>query len=138
MIYFWLCVIIVLTVLEISTVNLVSVWFIASAIVSLIFSLFCDNVLIQVGIFVILGVILLLLTRKHLVKILSVKRESTNADRVIGQHAIVTEDISIQSPGEVSVLGKKWTAVSDVNIKKGSTVKVLTIEGVKLRVKEEK
>lgn len=137
MIYFWLVVIIALTILEVATVNLVSVWFIASAVVSLILSFFVDSFVVQFGVFVILGVILLLLTRKHLIHMLNIKRESTNADRVIGKEALVTEDISSKSPGEVSVLGKKWTAVSNKSIKKGSTVKVLAIEGVKLRVEEE-
>jgi len=136
-IYFWLGVIIALTILEVATVNLVSIWFIASAVVSLILSFFVDSFIIQFGVFAILGVVLLLLTRKHLMRALNIKRESTNADRVIGKEALVTEDISKQSPGEVSVLGKKWTAVSNKSIKKGSTVKVLAIEGVKLRVEEE-
>ena len=99
MIYFWLVVIIALTILEVATVNLVSVWFIASAVVSLILSFFVDSFVVQFGVFVILGVILLLLTRKHLIHMLNIKRESTNADRVIGKEALVTEDISSKSPG---------------------------------------
>lgn len=137
MLYFWLCIIIFLTVLEVSTVNLVSVWFIASALVSLIVSIFYDNLLVQFGIFVILGVVLLLLTRKTLIRLLNVRNVKTNADMVVGKEAIVTEQISKNSPGEVLVMGKRWTAVSDKPIKEKSTVKVLAIEGVKLRVKEE-
>lgn len=136
MLYFWLAVILFLTVLEAATVNLVSIWFIASAVVSLILSIFIDDLFIQFAVFVLLGTILLLLTRKQLMKLLHIKDEKTNADRVVGMEAVVTEDISKNSPGEVSVLGKRWTAISNHKITKGSTVKVISIEGVKLSVEK--
>lgn len=137
MVYFWLGVIIFLTILELATVNLVSVWFIASAIVSLILSFFIESEIIQFGVFVILGTLLLLLTRKKLVKLLKVKDVKTNADMVLGSSAIVTEDISKNQIGEVKCLGKTWSAVSNKTIKKGSEVKVIKIDGVKLHVEEE-
>ena len=52
--------------------------------------------------------------------------------------AIVTEEISKNKPGEVKVDGKRWTAISNKKIKVDSTVKVLEIEGVKLKVEEVK
>lgn len=137
MVYFWLGVIIFLTILEFATVNLVSVWFIASAIVSLILSFFIESEIIQFGVFVILGTLLLLLTRKKLVKLLKVKDVKTNADMVLGSIAVVTEDISKNQIGEVKCLGKTWSAVSNKTIKKGSEVKVIKIDGVKLHVEEE-
>jgi len=109
---------------------------IASAIISLILSLFIDSFMIQFSFFVILGVILLVTTRDHLVKLLSAKGEKTNLDRVVGMEAIVTEEISKNKPGEVKVDGKRWTAISNKKIKVDSIVKVLEIEGVKLRVEE--
>ena len=50
---------------------------------------------------------------------------------------IVTEEITKKRPGEVKVDGKKWTAISDKKIKIDSTVRVLEIDGVKLKVEEE-
>ena len=50
--------------------------------------------------------------------------------------AIVTKEISKNNPGEVKVDGKYWTAMSDKKIKVDSTVKVLEIDGVKLKVEE--
>ena len=138
MLYFWLVMIIVLAIIEAATVNLVTIWFIASALVSLVLSIFTDNVFIQFLVFVLLGIILLLLTRKTLLKLLNVHDEKTNADMVIGKDAIVTEDITKNKPGEVSVLGKKWTAISEEEIKKDEVVEVLEIEGVKLKVRKKK
>ena len=138
MLYFWLVMVIALTIIEAATVNLVTIWFIASALVALVISIFVDNIFIQFLVFVVLGVILLFLTRKTLLKLLKVNDEKTNADMVIGKEAVVTESISKNKPGEVSVLGKRWTATSDIPIQKDELVEVLEIEGVKLKVRKKK
>lgn len=133
MFYFWLAVMIVLGVLEGLTINLVSIWFIISAAVSLILSFITDNFVVQFGVFVVLGIILMIMTRKTLEKKL-VRKEKTNLDRVIGMRGIITEDVGIDSIGEVKVDGKRWSCVSDMTIKKGSSVRILEIKGVKLKV----
>jgi len=136
----WLILIFLLIILEVSTINLVSVWFIASAIVSLILSFFIDSFMIQFAIFVILGIILLVTTRPVLSKMLHQKSESTNLDRVIGMTAVVTEEIKRNVVGEVKVDGKRWSAIANKKIEVGEEVTVEEIDGVKLivRKKEEK
>jgi len=136
MVWIWLGIIIALTLIEILTVNLVTVWYIVSAFISLIVSLFVDNYLIQFSIFVIVGTILLFTTRDFLLKFIVKNKEKTNLDRVIGMNGIVTEEITKKNPGEVKVDGKRWTAIADKKIKASSTVKVLEIDGVKLKVEE--
>ena len=138
MTWIWLGIIIVLTLLELATTNLVTVWFIASAMISLILSIFINNFFIQFLVFVVLGMILLVTTRDYLLKLINNKKEKTNLDRVIGMEAIVTEEINKNKPGEVKVDGKKWTAIASKKIKVDSTVKVLEIDGVKLKVEEVK
>lgn len=136
MLYFWTFLIIALTIIEAVTVELVTVWFIASALVSLILSIFIDNLVIQFGVFVILGVILLITTRPILLKILKPKDVKTNLDRVIGEKAIVTQDILPDEKGEVKIDGKRWTAISKEKLVVGTPVKVLKIDGVKLQVEK--
>lgn len=136
MAWIWLGIIIVLAFLEISTVNLVTIWFIASAIVSLVLSLFIDSFFIQFLVFVILGLIFLVTTREHLIKLIGDKKQKTNLDRVIGMEAVVTEEIRKNKVGEVKVDGKRWTAIANKKIKVDSIVKVLEIDGVKLKVEE--
>ena len=131
--YLWLIVIIVLSIIEASTVNLVCVWYIISAVLSLIISFFIEDFMIQFGIFAIVGTILLILTRK-LFKNKLVHKEKTNLDRIIGMRGVVTEDIGDLVIGEVLVDGKKWSAIANVPIKKGEKVKIVKIEGVKLVV----
>ena len=134
MFYFWLLIILFLGTLEVITINLVSIWFVISALCSLILSFFLDNFTIQFAVFVLLGIILMLLTKRPLEKKLVKKPEKTNLDRVVGMKGIVSENIDEMKTGEVKVDGKSWSAISSVPIEKGSIVKVLKIKGVKLEV----
>jgi membrane protein implicated in regulation of membrane protease activity len=132
----WLVVILICAFLEAITVSLVSVWFIVSAIVALILSIFVDSFFIQFAVFVILGVILLIFTRKPLQRMVDVRREYTNLDRICGMNGVVIEEILKNKPGVVKVDGKIWTAVSDDDISADSVVKVLEINSTKLKVKK--
>ena len=134
----WLAVIIILAVLESMTVNLTTIWFVASGLVALLLSFVTDNYLIQFGVFVVLGVILLVTTKPLLQKSLKAKKEPTNYERIIGMTGIVTEKITRNQNGEVKVDGKKWTAYADKTIDKDVPVKILKINGVKVKVEEEK
>ena len=136
MVWVWLGIVLFLVFIEAATAGLVTIWFVASGIVAMVLSMFIDGYLIQFGVFVLLGVLLLVTTRKSLVKLLGDRKEKTNLDRVVGMTAIVTKEISKNNPGEVKVDGKYWTAVSDKKISIDSTVKVLKIDGVKLSVEE--
>lgn len=136
MVWIWLGIVIALAFIEVLTTDLVTIWFVISGIVSLILSFFIEEFFIQFLVFVVLGIILLLTTKKSLEKFVNGYKQKTNLDRVIGMTAIVTEEIKKNSPGEVKVDGKKWTAISDEKIKVDSLVNVLDIEGVKLKVEE--
>ena len=134
---FWLIIIIFLAVLEVLTVNLVSVWFIASALVSLVLSFFVDSFYIQFLVFGVLGIILMLTTRPLLNKYIKPKNVKTNLDRVIGMSGVVTEEIKKNVIGEVKVDGKRWSATSNKKLKVGDEIVVLAIDGVKLQVRKE-
>ena len=136
MIWIWLGLVVTLTLIEVLTTNLVTIWYIASALVSLILAFFVDSYLVQFYVFVIRGTILLFTTRNYLVKLVLNKNEKTNLDRVIGMIGVVTEEITSKKSGEVKVDGKRWTAIADKKIKVDSTVRVLEIESVKLKVEE--
>lgn len=134
---FWLVLVIVLSFVEIATVSLVSIWFVASGIVAMILSFFIEDTAIITTIFILLGIFLLVISRPIVNKLRSKDNEKTNLDRVIGETAIVTEDIKKNVVGEVKVDGKRWSAVSKEKCLKGDTVKVLKIDGVKLIVEKE-
>lgn len=134
---FWLVLVIVLSFVEIATVSLVSIWFVASGIVAMILSFFIEDSAIITTIFILLGIFLLVISRPIVNKLRSKDNEKTNLDRIIGETAIVTEDIKKNVVGEVKVDGKRWSAVSKEKCLKGDTVKVLKIDGVKLIVEKE-
>ena len=127
MFYIWLSIVVLLAIIEILTVNLVSIWFVISGILSMITSLFITNVTIQITIFV------MLLTKKTVKKIVP-KKEKTNLDRVVGMEGIVTKKITKNTSGEVKVDGKYWTATADKTILPDTIVKVLALNSTKLKV----
>ena len=136
MVWVWLGIVLFLIFVEAATVGLVTIWFVVSGIAAMVISIFIDNYLLQFAVFVLLGILLLITTRKSLLRLLGDKTQKTNLDRVVGMTAIVTKEISKNNPGEVKVDGKYWTAIADKKISIDSTVKVLEINGVKLKVEE--
>lgn len=138
--YFWLTVVIVLSIIECMTIDLVTIWYIASGLCTIVLSLFIDNFVIQFAFFTILGTILLITTKSFLKDVLKSKDIKTNFDRVIGMKGIVTEEINENSIGEVKVDGKRWSAIaiSDKKIDLNKEVIILDIDGVKLKVEEVK
>lgn len=135
MFYIWLTVAIFLGIIEAITTNLVSIWFVISAIISMILSLFTDNLIIQIGAFVLIGIILMPISKKIYKKV-KVSNTKTNLDRIIGMKGLVTEDITKDNIGEVKVDGKKWSAYADTDISKGEPIRILSINSVKLKVEK--
>lgn len=126
MVWIWLGIVICLALIEIITINLTTIWFVASGLLALVLSIFIDNYIIQFSVFVIGGVLLLIFTRSYLTTKFN-NSVKTNLDRVIGMKGIVTEEITKNNPGEVKVDGKRWTAISNKNIEKIKKSKLLKL-----------
>ncbi len=94
------------------------------------------NGLVRGG-FIAVSVGVLLTLRPFTRKYVNGSKHPTNADRVLGTVCPVTEDIdNIRGTGSVSVDGKVWSARTrdGANIEKGTLVRPVSIEGVKLIV----
>lgn len=133
----WLALLILFAVVEAATVGLVSIWFAAGALAGLLSTFFTDNVWLQVGVFLVVSAVTLALARPLARKFFTPKQIHTNADRVIGREAVVSEAIDdLRGTGAVKVGGTEWTARTEApqSIPLGAVVKVLRIEGVKLIV----
>lgn len=138
--FVWLSVVILSVILEAATLTLVSIWFIPSALISMILA-FCDVALwIQIVIFAVCSSLFLIFMKPIFTKVFAIKHTATNADAVIGEQAVVTEPINnLEGVGQVKVKGQIWTArSSDGNItyEKGDVLNVIAIEGVKLICKK--
>ena len=134
----WFIAFVILLLIELVTVNLVTIWFAIGAVAAIITTIFTDSILIQCIVFTVVSVISLLITRPLFKKFKLFGVTPTNSDRVIGKVGEVTKRIGKNKYGEVKVYGNTWTASSDKAIKVGERVKVLSIDGVKLVVEKEK
>lgn len=142
--YYWLIAFVILLIIEIFTMGLTTIWFAGGALLAWVVSLLGCGGGLQIGVFVATSIILLVLTRPYAVKYFNKDRVKTNAESLIGQCGMVTEDIdTLKAAGRVEVKGLEWAArteAMDGCIPKGSVVLIHEIQGVKLIVskKEDK
>ena len=130
----WLIIAGVCLIAEIITTGFLVFWLSIGALISMVVSLFTDNIFIQTAVFVISSAILIFATKPFVKKFAKTKNVKTNAFSIIGQNGIVTKDIdSINSKGQVKIDGETWSAIGkdDMDIPKGTEIEVLEIKGVK-------
>ena len=134
----WLCAVAILGVAEALTVTLTCIWFAVGALAAMIVALFGGELWLQILVFAIVSLVCVLALRPLAkTKLGGSIKTATNADRIIGREAVVTEAIdNVSGAGAVSVGGTIWTARSDSDapIAAGSRVTILRIEGVKVFV----
>ena len=133
----WFGLLILFGILEAVTVSVVSIWFMAGSLAAILAALCGASLPVQIVLFLAVSVALLACLRPLVRKYVSPKITATNADRVIGKTAVVTESIdNIAAQGAVKVGGVVWTARSSGGkpIAAGAQVQVDRIEGVKLYV----
>lgn len=136
---FWTILIIGFIALEATTTQLVCIWFAGGAFVSLIINMLGVGFWPQIIAFVISSAILLMATKPLATKLKKKTSLKTNTEALIGQKAVVLEDISnINSKGAVKFNDVVWSARSrnEADIKAGTQVVVEEISGVKLIVSE--
>lgn len=133
----WLSLAILLGMIEGMTAGLVSVWFAGGAVAAFITALVGGKFILQIVVFVVVSAILLASTRSLVKRRLLVENTATNADRILGRLAVVSEPIdNLKATGAVRIDGVEWTArcKEDKIINAGETVKILQIDGVKVVV----
>lgn len=135
---FWLIIMIAALVVEALTFNMTTIWFAAGSLAAMIIALFGLPVWLQVAAMVVISVLLLI----GFILIVKPRMNSggvrgtipTNADRIIGQEALVVIDIDpVAGSGQIKVNGQAWSAVSTngAYIQSGLKVRVAAIQGVK-------
>lgn len=117
--WIWLCLMIALVVLEITTTQIICVWFAFGAMVtSILTAIFGDmgfGIGWQITVFTVLSVALLFATRPLVKKLLSkrTEKQKTNLELYIDKDALVVEDIdNIKGEGAVKINGIVWSAKS--------------------------
>ena len=140
MFWVWLVVIVATVIVELITMELVSVWFTIGAIVPFILSATnATNWEVQVVIFVVISTILVLALRKVTKKfLLRNSNEKTNLDAIIGKQYRMLTETDFDTIGTLKINDIVWNAVgkNQQEIKKGEIVRVLKVDGNKLIVEK--
>ena len=134
----WATIFVAALIVESQTAELVAIWFLPGALISLVLSLFGVPEWIQCTVFIVLSSILMVLAFKFFRKMMlkNVGKTKTDTDLLIGRQARVVEDIDNAAMiGAVKIDGKVWSArMSDdaQTAQAGEFVTVESISGVKL------
>lgn len=138
-IWVWVAVIAVSLLVEIATLEMVSVWSAIGGVGALILAA-CNVVFdIQLIVFFAISIILLLSFRKLALKyLLKNNNAKIGTDSIIGSTHKLTSEITNDDNGTVKINGVTWTAVNitDEALPVGTKVEILEIRGNKLIVKK--
>lgn len=136
--FIWLAVAVIAAVVEAAVPALVSIWFVPGSLLALVASLLGGPLWLQMALFVGATVLAIAFTRPLARRLQKNGPTSTNADRVLGATAVVTEEVNnLLGQGRVTVMGNSWAARTlspEGSLSPGQEVTVVRIEGVKLIV----
>ncbi len=133
----WLVVLICAVIVEAFTTQLVAIWFLPAAIVSIILAFCGTPIWVQVLVFFLVAALGLVLSRTIFRRFFNkTTHHKFNADDVIGEKCVVTTRIdNLAGSGEVKINGLFWAARSanaDIIFEENAVVTVIAIEGVKV------
>ena len=138
MVWVWVIVMALAAFVEAATPVLVSIWFSVGALVAMLAAYFGASLTVQLLLFVFVSIAGLVGARPLAKRFVDPHIVPTNADRLLGAKAQVTEEIDNEhASGAVYIDGKTWTARSEDGdiIPAGEQVEVIRMEGVKLFVR---
>jgi membrane protein implicated in regulation of membrane protease activity len=130
--WIWVALTIILSIIEVFTLGLTTVWFAIAALVMVFMSFLPIPLIYQIMIFLTISAVLLIFTRPVALKKLKTGRVKTNVDSLAGKQVLVTKKIEEFEKGEVKLNGQIWSARSEDGsvINEGEKCEVLRIEGV--------
>lgn len=135
----WLVIATFFAIIEIVSTTFYMLWFAIGAVFASICALLGLNLYLQGSCFLLVSLALVIFTRPLVNSFIKEKEQDvkTNVEKLVGQVALVLEEINPEyGNGLVKIGGDTWSAISSekVKISKGSQVRVLRIEGVKVIV----
>ena len=137
MMYIWIAIICVAALIEAFTLQMVSIWFVAGGIVSLILYFCGVGYEVQIIVFIAVSIILLIALRKLCLKfLLKNTNEKTNVDALVGREARLLKDIELGQLGEIKLGDVVWSATTkdESPLASGTLVKITQVQGNKLIV----
>lgn len=141
MLYVWLAITVVAIIVEITTTEMLSIWFAGGGLLALLASVLKAPLIVQVCIFVVVSLILLVAFRKVVLRKLTKGETNLNADSAVGMEFELLTPIQFNSPGSIKVNDVVWNVVTEnqsVTIPEKTIVKVVGLKGNKYIVEEKK
>ena len=135
---FWGVIFVISLIAEIASMQLISIWFTVGSVGAFIAAMKGVGFPGQLGIFVAISVVLLLVTRPLLAKLRVNTEPRTNADKNIGETAVIIEEVDhALGTGRARIGGVDWIAVSETGeiLPAEAIVIVTRVEGAKLFVR---
>ncbi len=133
----WMAAAVVFLILELISPTLFFVCFVAGGVVAGIFSYFSPELYYwQLGIFVVVTLGLLPLTRIIAKKITKPSPRKSNIDALIDKVALVTKAIDPDLGGQVKFEGEVWVALAEKKIEINQKVRIKSVTGTKLHVEQ--
>ena len=148
----WFVVVVFSVMVEINTLQIVSIWFAASGAVSMILASVGCKPEIQIGVFFVLSAILIIASRPIVKKInhfhfrkthflylrhFYLKIENSTVESLVGEEVVVTKIIKIGEIGEIKSKYERYSAIAPSvkeDILPSTKVKILEIRGNKVIV----
>lgn len=134
MVYIWIGLFLIFLVIEAVTMDLVTIWFAAGALITFIAALFGAPFWLQLTLFVVTTTLLLILVFPLVKRKLKTGKYPTNVDSLAGKKAVVKETIEFNKIGVASINGVLWSATGEGTFEAGETVLIKEVEGNKLIV----
>lgn len=138
--WIWIAVIILAVIVEVLTDQLVSIWFVPSAIISTVLDFLGVGIVWQVFAFLLASAVGIILAKFLLSRIRPSENTKTNIDAIIGERCVVTERIdNYRGCGQVRVGSQIWSARGagdEDTFEIGEVLNIVAIEGVKLICKK--
>lgn len=138
----WLGIVALFLVIEAATVGLTTIWFAGGALIAAIAAWIGAGEAVQWILFIAVSLVLVIFTRPVAVRYMNKDVEKTNVERLMGQKAVVIQEIdNLNQTGLVRVGDVEWmarTKSDDVQIPEKAVVVIKEVQGVKLIVEEVK
>ena len=139
--WMWLAILLLALVVEATTDQLISIWFIPAAIISIVLDFCRVPILWQALVFLVSTVLGIVFLRRLILNAKKDANTKTDLDTIVGEKCIVTEKIdTFAGCGQAKIKGQVWSARglnTDDVFETGEILRVVGIEGVKLICKKD-
>ena len=132
--YVWLALAIILSLLEILTPGFFLLCSGIACLAGMLASMAGLSLTVQILVFSTALILVIAFLRPVLGKF--TKKSRTNAERMLGRRAELTEASSPNEKGKLRMDGVDWPVTSDKELPRGTMVEITGLEGITLHVKE--